>query len=134
MGEEITTFEQAIDLVLTEMRDTMVRKQKDYGPGNIADMGELGLVVRVNDKMARLKNLTLGKEEAKLEHIQNMIEEYDGDLDDPTLLIGKIMSVASSEEAPQNESIDDTWLDLANYGLIAQMVRRGLWGLPLEGE
>jgi hypothetical protein len=33
------------------------RKQQDYGPGNIASFGELGVLVRTNDKVERLKNL-----------------------------------------------------------------------------
>jgi len=33
------------------------RKQLDYGPGNIASFGELGVLVRTNDKVERLKNL-----------------------------------------------------------------------------
>jgi hypothetical protein len=32
-------------------------KQKDYGPGNIPAFGELGVLVRLNDKVERLKNL-----------------------------------------------------------------------------
>ena len=31
-----------------------------------------------------------------------------------------------------DETVDDTWIDLANYGIIALMVKRGLWGNPLE--
>lgn len=33
------------------------RKQSDYGPENIAAFGEMGLLVRINDKVSRLKNL-----------------------------------------------------------------------------
>lgn len=66
------------------------KKQHDYGPGNIASFGEVGLLVRTSDKIARLKNL-MGRGEAK------------------------------------NEAVEDTWLDIANYGSIAQMVRAGLW-------
>lgn len=32
----------------------------------------------------------------------------------------------------RNESLEDTWVDVSNYGIIALMVRRGIWGLPLE--
>lgn len=37
---------------------TLVRKQADYGPENIARFGTTGLVVRMHDKIARLENLT----------------------------------------------------------------------------
>ena len=92
------TFCEAADLILDEMRETLWKKQRDYGPGNISDFGELGVLVRANDKMARLKNL----------HKAGI--------------------------APSNESVEDSWLDLANYAVIALMLRRGIWGLPVEGK
>ena len=35
----------------------LVRKQRDYGHGNIARFGHVGLFVRMHDKVARLENL-----------------------------------------------------------------------------
>ena len=32
-------------------------KQQDYGSRNISDFGELGVLVRINDKVQRLRNL-----------------------------------------------------------------------------
>jgi len=66
------------------------RKQRDYGSRNISEFGEMGILMRVWDKICRLKNL-MGKETA------------------------------------MNESIDDSWLDMANYAIIAILVRRGIW-------
>lgn len=80
--------------VLAELGWLLESKQRDYGPGNIsrAPGGALnGLMVRMNDKMERLKTL-----------------------------------VYSTVE-PNNESIDDSLMDLANYCVIALMVRRGTW-------
>lgn len=37
--------------------ETVVQKNKDYGSSNIEEFGTFGLVVRLNDKMGRLKNL-----------------------------------------------------------------------------
>lgn len=45
------------------------RKQKDYGPGNISAFGEAGVLVRVNDKMERLKNLGKGNKKPNNESI-----------------------------------------------------------------
>lgn len=95
MTDEPRTFQEALGLVLDDMRELMIAKQRDYGPGNILDFGDQGVLVRANDKVARLKNLYKGNR-------------------------------------PQNESIDDSWVDLANYAVIAMMVRRGYWGLPME--
>lgn len=50
-------FEDAIDLLDKEAKEVMVSKQRDYGPGNITAFGEFGVLVRLNDKVERLKNL-----------------------------------------------------------------------------
>ena len=67
-------------------------KQKDYGPGNISRFGVKGLSVRLYDKIERLANLLMDK-----------------------------------EEAPKHESLEDTFKDIANYGLIGLMLLRDQW-------
>ncbi|MDI3298280.1 MAG: nucleotide modification associated domain-containing protein [Bacillota bacterium] len=42
----------------------------------------------------------------------------------------KHFHLGGGADAP-DESVDDTWIDLANYALIALLLRRGTWGLPL---
>lgn len=37
---------------------TFDKKQHDYGPTNIAAFGEVGVIVRAQDKLARLRNLS----------------------------------------------------------------------------
>ena len=91
-------FEEASKIIYKEAFQIIVAKQKDYGTRNILDFGELGVLVRSNDKMARLKNLI------------------------------------ASGNAPNNESIEDSWKDLLNYSVIALMLRRGWFTLPLEEE
>lgn len=66
------------------------RKQQDYGSKNISLSGEIGIQVRLQDKVCRLKNL-----------LEN--------------------------NSPQNESIFDTYQDIANYGIIGDMLKRGEW-------
>jgi hypothetical protein len=51
---QFENYLQEDDLLLK----TLVRKQSDYGPENIARFGTTGLVVRMHDKIARLENLT----------------------------------------------------------------------------
>lgn len=55
-------FEDALSDVILELQDLLIRKQKDYGHKNISEFGEYGILVRSNDKLARLKNL-MGKTE-----------------------------------------------------------------------
>ena len=54
---EPTNFEAACYKVAKEVADLVIRKQKDYGHDNINAFGEFGLIVRTNDKLARLHNL-----------------------------------------------------------------------------
>lgn len=77
-------------LVALENVATLDRKQRDYGSQNITSFAEFGVLVRMNDKMERLK------------HLNKMPN-------------------------PKNESIDDSYLDISNYGIIAILLRRGIW-------
>jgi hypothetical protein len=82
-------------VIYQDLEDVLILKQLDYGPGNInnAPGGAInGILVRMNDKMERLKHLNY-----------------------------------HAEGEPQNESIDDSLLDIANYAVIAMMVRAGTW-------
>lgn len=84
-------FRASVEAVAAELVDLLCRKQADYGPGNISAFGEKGVVVRMNDKMERLKRLVWGEKE------------------------------------PANESVEDSYKDLANYSVIALLLRRGRW-------
>jgi hypothetical protein len=44
---------------IVEVHQTLIRKQRDYGPENIRRFGRQGLMVRMHDKVARLENLLL---------------------------------------------------------------------------
>ena len=80
--------------IYDELHAILVKKQIDYGPLNIwnAPGGATnGLMVRMSDKLERLKNL-----------IYNSIE-------------------------PNNEALEDSFVDIANYAVIALMVERGIW-------
>lgn len=46
------------------MLTLLEKKQLDYGPRNISDFGTTGVIIRMNDKMQRLKNLA-GKKRRK---------------------------------------------------------------------
>lgn len=50
---------KALDLIVV-----FDKKQSDYGNRNIGDFGREGLVVRLNDKVQRLRNLIWGKKNA----------------------------------------------------------------------
>lgn len=95
-------LDESLYQLLQEVFSLFVKKQRDYGPGNINAFGEFGILVRTNDKIERLKNLY-----SKNSFTQNP---------------GEKVNIPTS-----NESVDDTWMDIATYAMIALLVRRGQW-------
>ena len=57
---DTTTFEEACKGVAIEVATTLIEKHKDYGVDNILIFKEQGLVVRLWDKVSRLKNIVWG--------------------------------------------------------------------------
>ena len=101
--ENYPATEEMFQEELNNMYMTFCKKQYDYGPNNIA-MGTLlkndkeintsllGIIVRMNDKINRLLNLST-KHDLKA----------------------------------QNEPIEDAFLDIAIYCLMALIVKSGKW-------
>lgn len=89
--------------IIMKMYRTHLSKNSDYSPANILGTGEIGLVTRLWDKIARLMNLS-----------------------------GFQIVIASMEFAapkqPKHESIDDTLLDAATYSVIGMLLRSNSWG------
>tara|TARA_B100000131_G_scaffold106831_1_gene103609 strand:- start:443 stop:874 length:432 start_codon:yes stop_codon:yes gene_type:complete len=88
-----------------EQYELFLKKQHDYGPGNISvgtmlqteeeiQLSLTGLWFRMNDKIQRLKNL---------------------------LMSGR-------DNAVQGEPMEDAFLDVSNYGIMATIVKNGKWG------
>jgi len=48
---------QDTEVSVHDIVEILIRKQRDYGPENIAKFGRFGLAVRTHDKVARLENL-----------------------------------------------------------------------------
>lgn len=59
-----------IHIVLSDIK-TFDSKQHDYGSTNISEFGEKGVLVRVNDKVARLKNLIWNEKKPSNESIED---------------------------------------------------------------
>ena len=106
INEDKMTFMQDILGIQTEMGVEMLRaaceciqlfdsKQLDYGSSNIALGGEMGVAVRLQDKVSRMRNL--------------LLKELKGD------------------KNVNHESLEDSFKDAANYGMIGILLKRGLW-------
>lgn len=94
---------KAFKRILDYMFEMYLTKNSDYSSANILGTGEMGLMTRVWDKVARLMNLMGYKIE-----ISNMNFE--------------------APSVPKHESIDDTIGDLAVYAVIWRVYRMGVWG------
>lgn len=94
---------QAFLEIIERMYQLHLEKNSDYSPLNILGTGEVGSVVRLWDKTCRLMNLSGFRIE------------------------GEFKSYEAPKE-PKHESLEDTLLDLANYAVIALILRQGKWG------
>jgi hypothetical protein len=83
------TLDQAFKQVEDELMQLFLKKHKDYGKGNILSVKELGIALRISEKIERIKHL-----------------------------------LAQGNE-PANESVEETWKDIAVYAILAVLLRRG---------
>jgi len=97
-----TEMGRAIIPIALECIDLFERKQQDYGSSNISMSGDLGVAVRLTDKVCRLQHLLRKR-------IQHGGTE------------------GSAIQELRNEPIQDTFMDTANYGMIGMMLERGVW-------
>ena len=84
-------LDEAFALECEELLKVFLQKHKDYGKGNILEIGEMGIAFRLAEKVSRLKNLL------------------------------------SKNDGPVNESLEDTWTDIAVYAVIAKLFRKQLF-------
>lgn len=91
-----------IDLIMGLYR-LHLKKNADYSPANILGTGEIGVITRLWDKIARL--LYLYGFDIQISH-----------------------SRFAAPRAPKNESIDDSLMDAAVYSIIGLLLRQDKWG------
>lgn len=46
--------------------------------------------------------------------------------------VARLKNLLENKKEPRNEAVEDSWLDLAGYGIIGIMLRRGTFELPLS--
>lgn len=81
-----------------------LKKNADYSPVNILGAGEIGLMTRLWDKVARLMNL----------------HGFYLHMNAPASYVGV--------RNPENESIEDSFMDACVYSIIGLILRSGKWG------
>ena len=88
-----------------EQYETFCKKQMDYGPSNIS-MGT-GVGKHLNIKLATTALVVRIND--KLQRLLNL--------------------VVNNDREAQNEPVEDAFKDLSVYGIIAQIVKNGKWGI-----
>lgn len=118
------TLEEAMDIFWQIARGIMLEKRRLRGSKNISNQGLYGVLNRVmEDKLARIRRTA-----------------NDLDLRDRMLQRGIPESVVDQyipppdEEEKTGEALEDDLLDSANYFLIAWLLWKGWWELPLISE
>ena len=91
--------------IQAEQYEVFCKKQMDYGSNNIA-MGT-GLGSAINTKLATTALVIRIND--KIQRLLNL--------------------VVSNDRDAQNEPVEDAFSDLSVYGIIAQIVRNGKWGI-----
>jgi len=82
--------EKEMEMIANEIKALLIEKNKTYGDKNVLKMGKLGVLMRI---------------EEKIERIRNMVEKG---IDD-------------------KESKEDSWKDIAGFGIIGAMLEREKW-------
>ena len=82
--------EAEMEKIADDMKELLKKKNRTYGDQNVIKMGKLGVLSRVEEKIARLRNM-----------IENNVED--------------------------TESKEDSWKDIAGFGIIGVMLERGKW-------
>ena len=79
------------------------KKQKDYGPKNIS----VGTNLKTEEEVKLALTGLWFRMNDKMQRFQQIV---------------------INNQEPENESLTDTFMDLANYALIAQLVKEKVWG------
>ena len=120
-GKEPANFQQAVALILDQMFRTMVERQRKYGVRNVRNLGILGVLERgARDKMERLLQF-YENEDLRRRCLEAGM---------PPEVVDRYLPPAQANY--QDETREDAHIDAGNYvTVIALMLLRGWWGLPL---
>ena len=88
-----------------EQYELFCRKQHDYGPGNIS----VGTMLQTEEEVQLSLTGLWFRMNDKLQRVK-------------TLLMN------NRESAVKDEPLEDAYLDVSNYGIMATIVKKGLWG------
>ena len=105
MEQEWPEMTKEFKKIQTEQYELFCRKQHDYGPGNIS----VGTQLQTTDEVKLSLTGLWFRMNDKLQRIK-------------TLLLGDRLNAVT------DEPLEDAYLDVSNYGIMATLVSRGKWG------
>jgi len=105
MEEEWPEMTKEFKKIQREQYELFLHKQHDYGPGNIS----VGTQLQTPEEVKLSLTGLWFRMNDKLQRVK-------------TLLLG------DKQSAVKNEPLEDAYLDVSNYGIMATLVGRGKWG------
>ena len=120
--------------ICKELNELYRRKNSDYGSSASETYNKLGMisfVTRISDKVSRLENLVAKQSKANTITTKDIIDcvksiPNNATKEDMVEKICELVANSSAENIQQvkDESIEDTFMDLANYAIMALIEKR----------
>jgi len=105
MEREWPEMTQEFKQIQREQYELFLHKQHDYGPGNIS----VGTQLLTEDEVHLSLTGLWFRMNDKIQRLKNLL-------------------MSGRENAVEGEPLEDAYLDVSNYGIMATIVSRGKWG------
>ena len=104
MEEEWPEMTKEFKKIQKAQYELFLHKQHDYGPGNIS----VGTMLKTPDEIKLSLTGLWFRMNDKIQRLKNML--------------------MSKRESAVDEPMEDAYLDVSNYGIMATIVKNGKWG------
>ena len=105
MEREWPVMTQEFKKIQREQYELFLHKQHDYGPGNIS----VGTQLQTEDEIHLSLTGLWFRMNDKIQRLKNLL-------------------MGGRENAVEGEPLEDAYLDVSNYGIMATIVSRSKWG------
>ena len=105
MEEERPEMTKEFKKIQREQYELFLHKQHDYGPGNIS----VGTQLQTKEEIQLSLTGLWFRMNDKIQRLKNLL-------------------MSGRENAVENEPMEDAYLDVSNYGIMATIVGRDKWG------
>ena len=105
MEEEWPEMTKEFKKIQREQYELFLHKQHDYGPGNIS----VGTQLQTKEEIQLSLTGLWFRMNDKIQRLKNLL-------------------MSGRENAVENEPMEDAYLDVSNYGIMATIVCRDKWG------